>query len=270
MKKCAVVCFALLMLLLCGCGGSTAATATATPAATPAFTPSEILEGGDRTALIPEFPLNELPLYACTKVLSSSLTRSVVQGDSYSFGVDYLTSASKDDALAFYLGIMTDAAERDEYADTYEGTLYGRRAGLFVYPDEEDGQVRLSISLEAKLGTYTEHPYMKDYPTDVPALVSDKLTLNTEEYRLNCPEYGGRKYRIAYSTTLTAEEAKALCEETYGDFDRFSANIMENGSLHVFFVQGNNDWSINSSQFETSSGTYRFLDITCFIDAELQ
>ncbi len=255
MKRILIAAIAALMLFaLSSCGASAAITATQTPQ----VTADPLLEGGDRTILFEDYPIDTMPLYACVAVEECKLSQNVQSAQNpYAYYVTYHAQASKKDILSYYGSLMTDVTN-ELGDDSVVGTIGGCRA--FAYTRQNEGEDGLEVHLLVTVAQGPEeHPYFSGYPAIVPEPESGKSTLISRNYwRLD--RQGHYMYTLTYGTDMTSEEVASYYEPLLRGKDDYCKSDSEY-SLTYMYRQDGHLCAVSYSK-EQQSGT-AFMTISC-------
>jgi len=202
----AILCLAVLLMLLAACSGNSDTSASA---------PQEQVTGG--VELLSGYPEDILPLYNSVKVESSAFT--VREAANWVYGkdiytVDFYSNASLEEVSDYYRGLMDEIDEEYSAPDSIDGKIGAHPVGVLL---QEDGSGSTSVHLILGLDPadyVSENPYFSDYPRDlIEPFGRERFSESTYETRdLSGPEV---IYRETYVTNTTEEEFKNFYSEKY-------------------------------------------------------
>ncbi len=264
MKRTAIIVSLLTVLILMSCKTFKKLPAQPVPAAEP-LSSIEYLSGGDRTALLSQYPIKILPLYRCITVTGCEF-ETTKSDQKFLLGTDvytltYTTKADQDEVMAFYNKLVIPNEEI-----SFEGALSGNvndnpvDITLNRENDTAPFEVMIQIGLTPQQKTDT-NPYFGDYTGNVTAL-GDKNILYSQRFRLFYQNGKlNREYSINYISKLSLREFNDLYKNALGTEKNFVK--LTNGYENAFsFTKDNAIYKVSLSR-RSDSDTEVYLTIVC-------
>lgn len=181
--------------------------------------------------LLSSYPADVLPLY---KPIEIESVRFVVRNaDNYVFGKDihdvsYNSSASMDEAHAFYLGLLTEVDEEYTTDTNVEGRI-GEHPMFASFYENDDGTLHIGMTIGQKPADYVDaNPYFADHPDLIePFGRADLFELS---YEVRESSRGSEAILIeTYKTAADKEDFRAFYESKYGSAAEFLLDEDEYG-----------------------------------------
>ncbi len=265
MRKLAWAIVLLTLLLSLGCKSlSKKASVQLTPAPVPLAAPED-LSGGDRTALLSQYPLDVLPLYKCIQVTSCGFetmktAHSFLLGNNV-YTLTYTTQSSQEEAMAFYNKIVIPTDEVS-YDGSLAGNANGHPADITISRNSADAPFEVTIQVGLSEQQKVElNPYFQEYSGGVPAL-GEKNTLYSQRFRLFYSENKlCREYSTSYVSTLTTKQFTDLYQKEYGKETGFK-KTEDRYNKTVSFTKDNATWKVSLTK-STGGDDNIYLTIVC-------
>ena len=177
--------------------------------------------------LLEGYPEKLLPLYKSERITGVSFEvrrdLSSETGDVYewSYGkdiytVDYLTTATMEEVLDYYKGLMTSIDPYYSGAEDFDGTLNGHPVGVSLAELDEGLEVHLIIG-QLPADYVNENPFFDSLPKGA-AEAFKKQAFYSQGYSIDENYSGGiqESWSDTYNTTGTRDEFQAFYTERYG------------------------------------------------------
>jgi hypothetical protein len=197
----------------------------------------EVQPGG--LELLSGYPEDILPLYKSTTVESVGF---FVRGDdNYVFGkdiytVNYISSASAKDVIAYYRGLATSIDEEYSTSESLTAAIGENPVGVLLYEGENGLSVSLTLGMKPTENVEV-NPYFSDYPGDLIEPFG-RMTFSEQGYEARGINSTEVIYTESYITNVDKEAFREFYATKYAGAENLNVEEDEYGLTYQWTDRG--------------------------------